>query len=1285
MDRTVMGFDLGGGGVRALLLEADSGRTWSASRPWTPRGAPGSSGMGVDVPLDEVWDALGGAARAVREKAGVAPESVAGVAASAMRFGQVVLDDAGEVLLAVPNRDARAALECFQLTAEHGEGLLEAGGIWPVPVMGLSRLLWLRAQQPEAFARATTSFSLGDWITWRLCGERVSDPSQAAAMGALDLAARGWSDEWIERLSLPRALFPRLVESGTRVGTLREEAAGHLGLSPRAAVVVAGADSPCALLGAGSVALGDGAVVSGTTVPVMGVRGDARPDPSGRLWTAPHVVPGTWVVESNGGPMGETLSWTARVLFADAADPVARLFAEASDSPPGAFGLTSTLGVEVMNGREMGLPLGHLALTHLTRPRDERPGRHVARAVVEGLVFGVRANWEQLAAAGGVADTGRLSVCGGLTRSPQWSDWIADVLDRTVEECPVAEATALGAALCAGVGAGLFEDLPAAVRSRPPARPARPDAERASTYAPLYEAWTQAREGTAAARSAAAGQVVPHMLRAVDETARATRGPRLRPKILCAADLDAAGRERLSALGPLEYASFREKMRLLTGPALVEALKGVAVFVTEVDIVDAASLEKLPDLRVVGACRGDAVNVDVAACTAFGIPVLYAPGRNADAVADLTLAFLLMLARKLGPASAFLHGEDVTAGNMGKMGQAFSTLRGHELGGLTVGLVGLGAVGRKVARRLAPFGARVLAADPFASSDAALRAGAERVALDTLLEASDLVSLHAAVTDETRGLIGQAELARMKPGAGLVNTARAALTDEAALVAALESGQLSGAALDTFSVEPPGFDHPLLQHPNVIATPHVGGNTEEVPGHQGRRIAEGLAALLAGERPQAVLNPEVLEDFRWDQPRRMPDPKELRRLAQAPPPSVTDLQRDSGKSAPAQARRGPAPGPRAPAPAPTPAAAGESAEIVARFRSVLATFLDDLARDAALRELAVGSDVVLHFTLPDAGIDFHFGLHDGEVRGVLEAPEEPAAVALRMSAAILDGMLSGTLNAMEAAMQGDIAFTGDTAKAMTLQQLQSDLQRVYLAARERVGAPGDLTALAPATGAPAAASAAPSGTDELRGSIVACVQELFSAELITATGGNVSARIPDRDELWITPSQLFKGDLRPEVLVRIDLDGRSLDPGARSPSSEWSMHCAIYRARPEAKAVVHAHAPHATILANTGLPFLPISTEAAFFGEIPRVPFIMPGTGELAAAVAEAMADSWACLMVNHGLIVAGRSLRRAADMIEIIDRSAEIILGCHAVGREPPTLPDEVVETLRAMGDLVA
>ena len=207
----------------------------------------------------------------------------------------------------------------------------------------------------------------------------------------------------------------------------------------------------------------------------------------------------------------------------------------------------------------------------------------------------------------------------------------------------------------------------------------------------------------------------------------------------------------------------------------------------------------------------------------------------------------------------------------------------------------------------------------------------------------------------------------------------------------------------------------------------------------------------------------------------------------------------------------------------------------------------------------------------------------------------------------------------------------------------------------------------------------------MRSEILAVVNELYATQLITATGGNVSVRVPGRDELWITPSQLFKGDLRPEAMVRIDLQGRPLEDGARAPSSERLIHCAIYAARPEAQAVIHAHAPHATTLANAELPFVPISTEAAFFGNIPRVPFIMPGSDALAKAVGEAIAGEWAVLLRNHVLIVAGRSLRRAADSVEIVERTAEVILGCYAVGREPPTLPEEDVRTLRRMGDLMA
>jgi autoinducer 2 (AI-2) kinase len=1302
----LLGLDAGGGSGRALLLDAEGGAVVVARRAWTHPPAPGTGGLGVDLDLEGTWSALCEAAREAMARAGATPERVLGVAATGVRFASVVLDGEGRALLAASNRDGRAAGPALELGAAHGARLAARTGHWPTPISLLARLCWLARERPETARAAAHALALSDWLGWRMTGELASEPSQASTTGLFDVAAAAWADDLARELGLRPELLPALRPPGARLGALARPAARALGLRAGTPVAVGGADTQCGLLGVGALRPGAAGVIAGTSVPVQLVTAAPRFDPEARTWTECHVVPGCWLVESNAGPLGEALAWTAHALFAEAADPTARLLAEADRAEPGARGLLASLGSPVSDARALGVPIAGFAFSPLVAADDPERRRLLARAAVEGAAFALRANLEQARrVAGGEVDA--VFAGGRLAASPTWLAALADALDRDLHVGATAESSALGAARLAGVGAGVWADADAAAAAAPAGVGASPDRERAARCARTYPVWERHAAARAAADAVAGELAMPEVLRARTPAASPAAAPR-RPRMLVTADLDEASRAALARLGPVETASFREALRVLSGPALVEALAGFEVFVTEIDVVDAAALAKLPDLRVVAACRGDAVNVDVEACAAYGIPVLHAPGRNAEAVADLTLALVLMLLRRLPEAIGFLRQPGIAPGDLARMGQAFTALRGRELGARTVGLLGLGAVGRGVARRMRGFGARVLAHDPFVPPEAAALCDAEWVPFEELLARSDVVSLHAPVTEATRGLLGGAQLARMRPGAWLVNTARAALVDEEALREALASGHLGGAALDVFSVEPPGSDHPLLALPNVIATPHVGGNTLEVAGHQGRIVAADLARLLRGERPRTALDPSVLDGFDWSTPRPPPDRARLAARSRSAGPAVSDLQRDARPPERARTPEAARSGARAAEAGRAEAVEGDAvpaapsgADAVATYRAspardtrrshaavTMRRLLDDfVARclgDAALADAADGRDVTLHFLVTDLDLAFWLRLRGG-LSGGLGAPDAPAEVELRLRADVLDGMFTGRVNPMQAAMAGRLAFTGDAAKAMTLQHLQADLARLYRAAREAGGDPGDLAALPePGGGAPGPTTPA-AGADDLRVELCRVVGELYAQELVTATGGNVSARIPGRDELWITPSQLFKGDLRPEILVRIGLDGRPLDPGAHAPSSERLMHCAVYRARPEAMAVVHAHAPHATILANAGLPFLPISTEAAFFGELPRVPFIMPGTEALAKAVEEAARGSWAVLLVNHGLLVAGRSLRRAADMVEIVERSAQVILGCHAVGREPPVLPAEVVEELRRMGDLVA
>ena len=889
-EQYVMGLDIGGGSGRCLLANVEGGAVFTASSSWS---FPRNEGLGFDADLELIWKKLCEASQAAIAKARARREQIAGVAVTSMRFGVVVADASGAPLYAGPNRDARAFGESLQLAAEHGALLNAQTGHWPMPIMAAPRLQWLAANDPDAWRRAAAVYTLNDSITHRMCGVVATDASQAGETLLFQLAERDWAWEWIDRFGFSRELFPQIREAGSVLGALGERSARELGLNAGIPVAQGGGDTQCGLLGVGAVRAGDVAVIAGTTAPVEIVLDRPVADTEARCWQGHHLLRDLWVLESSAGPTGEALDWFGALQHPDSPRPAAALLAEAASSEPGAAGMLSSFGGQVMNARTPVLPVGFLTLSHFMGAEDPQRRRHLARAFVEGLAYAMRANLDQLRAIS-ERDTPRILLGGGMSQSATFAQLLADVCDTPVETNAMSESSALGAATCAGVGAGAFGDLASGADTlRSATKCFEPNTANARRYDELFKGWDELRVANAPAQEVAQGLVgraLAESLGGAAETVAA--GPR--PRILVTAPMDEAGLDQLRALGEVEYASYRDMGRMLKGDPLVEALQGFEIFITEIDIVDGDAVRRLPELRVVASCRGNAVNVDVESCSIFGIPVLNAPGRNADAVADLALTFMLMLARKFPAASSYLRDTEHEAGEMRALGKAFATLQGRELWRKTVGLVGLGAVGRGVARRVRSFSARVIAFDPFVDAERAALDGVEAVTLPELLEQSDFISLHAPVTDETRGIIGKAELARVKPGAFLINTARAVLIDEDAMAAALRDGPLGGAALDVFIDEPPGSDSPLLALDNVIATPHMGGNTAEVAAHQGAIIAEDLGRLLRDGAPRFALNPEVARELDLSHPRAEPSADALARLAElaeGPGPSSSDLNR----------------------------------------------------------------------------------------------------------------------------------------------------------------------------------------------------------------------------------------------------------------------------------------------------------------------------------------------------------------------------------------------------------
>ena len=324
-------------------------------------------------------------------------------------------------------------------------------------------------------------------------------------------------------------------------------------------------------------------------------------------------------------------------------------------------------------------------------------------------------------------------------------------------------------------------------------------------------------------------------------------------RALILAPFSAKALEVLGSSLPLTYESWTDTRRLYAPEELSDRInrEDVSVLVVDADFVFEEVFQNAWPLRFLGVCRNGLDHVDLESATVHGVAVVNTPGRNAQSVAELTMGLILSLARSIPQLDTY-----VKTGAWDNPVEPYVSRRGLELHGKTLGLIGLGSIGRAVSKLARAFGMRVLAHDPYVDQAAN---GVTLTGLADVLVEADIVSIHTSGSQNGIPLLDGERLARMKPGAYLVNTASYSVVEEGALVEGLRSGRIAGVAMDVHRAHPIPPDSPLLGMPNVILTPHTGGATDGTVERHSSMMVQEIQRFLQGQRPRHLANGEV-----WD-------------------------------------------------------------------------------------------------------------------------------------------------------------------------------------------------------------------------------------------------------------------------------------------------------------------------------------------------------------------------------------------------------------------------------------
>ena len=495
----LLALDAGTGSCRAVLFETGGRQVAMAQREWTHRALDGVPGSQVFDTASN-WRLISECIRAVLQSPGVDPGAVRAVSTTSMREGMVLYDRSGREVWACPNVDSRAGEEATELVQRGlAEKIYRRGGDW-VAITAPARLRWIQHHEPTTFRDTARMNMLADWIAYRLSGEFFTDPSIGSSSGMFDLATRTWSPEIIEICGLQPDVFPPVLEPGTVAGSVSRQAAADTGLKVGTPVVVGGGDTQLGLVGIGMVDTGNLTVIGGTFWQQTICLDEALIDPEARLRTLCHALRGQWMMEGIGFYCGLTMRWF-RDAFCDlekkeaaatGTEAYSLMERAAMDVPPGSNGVLGIFSNLMVAKRWIHAAP---AFVQFDIGNPGRAGKkECIRAIEEAAAyvsFGHMKVIEEVAR----RRCQEVVFTGGASKGELWPRVLADVLGLPVKVPAVKESTALGAAIFAGIGAGLYPDVATAARQAVSFEATvDPNPEVHGRYRELYADWLRVYE-----------------------------------------------------------------------------------------------------------------------------------------------------------------------------------------------------------------------------------------------------------------------------------------------------------------------------------------------------------------------------------------------------------------------------------------------------------------------------------------------------------------------------------------------------------------------------------------------------------------------------------------------------------------------------------------------------------------------------------------------------------------------------------------------------------------------